>query len=1634
MSPRNPSVPLYRSSLFAAVFAFATAGLFGQATLVKDINPGTAAGIQQSASFIVFNGYTYFRATDGVNGVELWRTDGTLGNTTMVMDINPGAAGSLPANFVVMGSDLFFTATTALAGTELWKTDGTTTQLVADINAGAASSTPTELVEMNGALYFAANDGLNGVELWTSDGTGVGTTLLKDIAPGQIIFFPPFDSNPRWLTRVGNEILFSADDHVNGVELWKTDGTTFGTVLVKDIFPGSTFGPNSANPELLTNVGGTLLFRATDGVSNVELWRSDGTPGGTVLVQDINPGVATSLPQSFKVVGTTLFFQATDATNGAELWKCVSPYTSAALVKDIYPGITSSSPTELANVNGVLYFQADNGTNGIELWKSDGTTGGTVLVKDINPGAGSSSPRGIVGLPGSCGAVFAATNGTNGFEPWRTDGSAGGTALVQDIRTGSASSVANVAPEFTIYNSIVLFAATNGTSSGQSGVEVWSIPTGALAGAGPSISVPPMGVTVCPGGTISLSVTASGGGLTYQWRKNTVPLLGQVNPTLVINNAQPTDSGSYDVVVTNGCGSITSTAAAVVVTDTQAPSASAGSIAACYPSQAAAEAAAVAATTATDNCASPGQLSFSASTVGDCAATITVTVTDPSNNSTQVTYNTRIDGTAPVANSSGPIALCSLTQAAAEAAALTNSSATDNCSGPLTPHVSTVLNGCVATISVTFTDGCNNVSNALTYMSRIDTVAPMGTAGSIGTCYQTTAAAEAAAIAATTVSDNCSAPAQITKTASTVGTCSAVVTVTVTDECLNSTSVTYNTRIDATVPTVLPGSIAVCYPTQAAAEAAAILATGAADNCPGGLSKSAVTTGTCAATIVVTVADGCNNQATATYHTRIDGTAPLVTAGSIAGCYATVGAAEAAALAATSASDDCTAPGQLLKTAATVGTCSAVVTVTVRDECNNAATTTYNTRIDNTPPTASTTGTIGTCYASQALAEAAALAISSGSDDCPGTLTPVVTTAGTCSAVILVKYLDGCGNESNVLTYNTRIDNTPPTASTTGTIGTCYASQALAEAAALAISSGSDDCPGTLTPVVTTAGTCSAVITVKYVDGCGNESNVLTYNTRIDNTPPTASSTGTIGTCYATQALAEAAALAISSGSDDCPGTLTPVVTTAGTCSALIQVKYVDGCGNESNVLTYNTRIDNTPPTFTGCPGNITVPASIDPCSAMVSWAAPVASDNCGMPAVVPSHNPGAIFPEGSTTVTYTATDGCGLTATCSFTVIVTAVAPQISIQPQTQTVNCFNGSATFSVTAGPAAPPLSYQWRHNFVPIMGATNPTLVINPALPADAGTYDVIVSNSCGSTSSNPAVLTVSGGPTIWTQPQAIAVCEGAPGIVSVSATGCPPLTYQWYKDNVLIPGAIGSSYTIPSFTANDRAVYTVVVTDCCGSVTSDGAFLHYISPPQIAIHPASRSAYTGAATNFFVLVSSSAPETYQWRHNTVPIPGANGNGYSIPRLHLADAGQYDVVVTNQCGSVTSNPATLNVLPFILVFDQPFGSLSVRVQNIGGVAAATYFSSFSLDPLNGTNPDQGPWFGQFIALPDLIQQFLFGFPPFVGTLDGAGGSLFALPSNGLDPSLIGLTFYGMTMMADLSGPTVLGATNIPALTVN
>jgi len=321
----------------------------------------------------------------------------------------------------------------------------------------------------------------------------------------------------------------------------KTSALTTGPDMIKDINPTGSSNPSSS----MIIFKGVVYFSADDGVHGRELWRSDGTPGGTYMLKDINPGIGFSNPQGFVISNHTLFFQAGDDTNGVELWKTKGKRKSTRLVKNIRPGIASSSPGNLANINEVLFFTAYSHNDSQQyLWKSDGTHLGTKLIKDINTSPGLFTD-GIVSFLGK--AYFAAFDSTNGIELWESNGFAGGTKLVKDINTGSANS----SPMYlTVFNGTLYFSAADAAN----GTELFSS-DGFPSGTGLFKSFYPGTTSSFPAGfTIfnnELFMSAVSGNGREMWKTNGDPTVSGTFEILNINPLAANSNPAYFTPVEN---------------------------------------------------------------------------------------------------------------------------------------------------------------------------------------------------------------------------------------------------------------------------------------------------------------------------------------------------------------------------------------------------------------------------------------------------------------------------------------------------------------------------------------------------------------------------------------------------------------------------------------------------------------------------------------------------------------------------------------------------------------------------------------------------------------------------------------------------------------------------------------------------------------------------------------------------------------------------------------------------------------------------------------------------------------------------------------------------------------------------
>lgn len=444
------------------------------ATLLKDINPGAESAFPDW--FIEINGTLYFTADDGQNGDELWKSDGTSEGTELVKDINPGPDSSSPSLLTEVNGTLFFVAGRAGEGAELWKSDGTPdgTVLVKDIISGEVSSSPNNLINANGTLYFVArvDTGFGGRQLLKSDGTEEGTVLINDGTVSGSFWPPKFAplGFSAYMTLFQSQVYFVAevDNGSTGFELWKTDGTALGTVIVKDI----NDGPPDSSPSHLIDVGGILYFGANDGDTGTELWASDGTEAGTMLIKDIRPGLESSLGVLANQTATSmteylglLFFVADDGVLGKELWVSDGTREGTQNFEDLNPLAGDASPDWLTQVNGTLFYAATDGVNGRQLWKSDGFFD-TQVVRVLLPGA---SPAFLTAFDDQL--IFRDVSAL-GAELWMSDGTSDGTILIEDINPGRPDAF----PAFmTNVGGTLLFSADDGGGQGNAGRELWRV-------------------------------------------------------------------------------------------------------------------------------------------------------------------------------------------------------------------------------------------------------------------------------------------------------------------------------------------------------------------------------------------------------------------------------------------------------------------------------------------------------------------------------------------------------------------------------------------------------------------------------------------------------------------------------------------------------------------------------------------------------------------------------------------------------------------------------------------------------------------------------------------------------------------------------------------------------------------------------------------------------------------------------------------------------------------------------------------------------------------------------------------------------------------------------------------------------
>lgn len=307
---------------------------------------------------------------------------------------------------------------------------------------------------------------------------------------------------------------------------------------------------------------------------------------------------------------------------------------------------------------------------------------------------------------------------------------------------------------------------------------------------------------------------------------------------------------------------------------------------------------------------------------------------------------------------------------------------------------------------------------------------------------------------------------------------------------------------------------------------------------------------------------------------------------------------------------------------------------------------------------------------------------------------------------------------------------------------------------------------------------------------------------------------------------------------------------------------------------------------------------------------------------------------------------------------LTVSLAPSITANPQSVALQV-GQSTTFAVTATGTAP-LTYQWRRNGVNIrvQYSSNGTSWSETYTPGQgfiriapdgvtfsaamsytlaqagqaanfdlsdikeewAGLYDCVVTNAVGSATSSQATLTVVGRPVFGTQPAtSVTLPEGATLQLNVAVSGVTPISLQWRKNGVNIPGATGTVFTKNNVTPTDTASYDVVAVNGFGTTYSTASDVTILYAPKITSFGATpASPQEGQNVDLFVTAHGNPTNlTYQWflggsmLTNTARIYGVTTENLSIDNAQLSDSGFYRVRVSNSQGEVYSEYITLTV---------------------------------------------------------------------------------------------------------------------------
>jgi ELWxxDGT repeat protein len=347
-----PRLAASKSLIALVVSMLVSASVNGQPVFIKNIS-------STSHSFTNVNGKIYYASSDSL-------FTASASGVTFVKKLNENISS---ISGVTMGDKFYIITATSTAGQQgLWVSTGTA---ASTIKVGAYSSIVPRIVHQT-SLYLSVNDGVHGYELWKLSATNA-LTMVKDINAGTPNGFAQYVA----ITISNNQLFFIANDG-NGEDIWKTDGTSGGTVKAVDV-------PFVSIDEL-TDVNGTMYFAHDSLAANndvyTELWKTQGTAATTQFVKDFGYNYQYNHLSGFIPFKGKLYFLHIWE---AEINLMVSDGTEAGtqVVTEAVSGIESFMQDMILFNNYLVWYSETQGFVN-PIMKSDGTTAGTTQVHTLN--------------------------------------------------------------------------------------------------------------------------------------------------------------------------------------------------------------------------------------------------------------------------------------------------------------------------------------------------------------------------------------------------------------------------------------------------------------------------------------------------------------------------------------------------------------------------------------------------------------------------------------------------------------------------------------------------------------------------------------------------------------------------------------------------------------------------------------------------------------------------------------------------------------------------------------------------------------------------------------------------------------------------------------------------------------------------------------------------------------------------------------------------------------------------------------------------------------------------------------------------------------------------------------------------